>query len=241
MPATAKTPLGANTINRKWYLDVDTSSGATIVGTADATTDVITATAHGMANGQTVSFTGTPPTGLVVGTVYYVRDATANNFKVAATSGGVAIDLTAAGGPFNVVVGPSWVGVFGISDFQPALDTTMQDDSDYDSEGYRSSTATAIGWSLTMTLQRKATTAAANAYDSGQETLRLVSDDFGTANRVHVRWYEMNGTTGPKIEAYEGYASVSWSPNGGPMDALSNVAVTLQGQGKRTAITHPAA
>lgn len=161
---TAKVPLGASTLNRKWYLDVNTGSDVT----------------------------------------------------------------------------PVWTGVFGISDFQPSVNTTMQTDSDYDSEGYMSSTATAIAWALNITLQRKSTTADAAEYDPGQEALRLVADELGLDNRVHVRWYEMNGADGPQVEAYEGHASVSWSPNGGGMDALSTVAVVLQGQGKRTAITHPA-
>lgn len=163
MPSTEKTPLGASTLNRKWYLDVNTGT----------------------------------------------------------------------------LLLPVWTGVFGISDLQPSVDTTMQDDSDYDSEGYRSSTATALGWALNLTLQRKTTVAAADEYDPGQEALRLVADEMGTDNRVHIRWYEMNGDLGPQTEAFEGHASVSWSPNGGPMDALSTVAVVLQGQGKRTAIAHP--
>lgn len=59
-------------------------------------TDTIYSTTHGYADTQkVVFFQGTPPAGLTEGTVYYVRDSTADSFKVAATSGGVAIDLTA--------------------------------------------------------------------------------------------------------------------------------------------------
>ena len=66
--------------------------------TVDATTDVVTAHAHGFTNGDTITFYGdTPPGGLTEGTVYFARDVTANTFKVAATSGGVAIDLTTVG------------------------------------------------------------------------------------------------------------------------------------------------
>jgi len=42
------------------------------------------------------------------------------------------------------------------------------------------------------------------------------------------------------VEAYRGFATVSWIPSGGGMDALDAVAVTLDGQGVRSAITHPA-
>lgn len=162
MPATTKTPLGANTTNRKWYLDINTGTEAV----------------------------------------------------------------------------PTWVGVFGISDFTAALDNTLQEDSDYDSEGYRSSVKTASQWSLSGTVQRKVTAADPTAYDPGQEALRLAAEENGVANSVHVRWYEME-EGGPRVEAYEGNGAVVWTPNGGAMDALSSAGFTITGQGARTAITHP--
>lgn len=90
-------------------------SGATYMGyapnggtpkefVATPSTDIVNCTAHGYADTQTVVFyTGTTPTGLTEGTVYFVRDATADTFKVAATSGGVAIDITGAGSTDCVV------------------------------------------------------------------------------------------------------------------------------------------
>lgn len=63
--------------------------------TATAATDLFTVTAHGYTNGDLVAFddlAGGAP--LVNGTTYYVRDATANTFKVTTTSGGAAVDLT---------------------------------------------------------------------------------------------------------------------------------------------------
>jgi len=67
--------------------------------TADAGTDVITSTAHGLSdtNRVVVSTTGTLPGGLSVNTIYFVRDVTTNTFKLALTSGGAAIDITSAG------------------------------------------------------------------------------------------------------------------------------------------------
>lgn len=162
MPATTKVPLGAGTLNRKWYLDVNTGTHAA----------------------------------------------------------------------------PTWVGVFGVEEFKPSLEPTLQDDADFDSGGYKSSAITAIGWSLGMKLARKVQAASATAYDAGQEVLRAASALMGIGNRVEVRWYEMTAS-GPKVEAYTGYAAVSWSPDGGAMDALDTVSVTLTGQGARTAITHP--
>jgi hypothetical protein len=67
----------------------------------DATADVLECVAHGFTDGQTVvvwAFPGDPlPTGLAEGTVYYVRDATTDDLKLAATSGGAAINITAIG------------------------------------------------------------------------------------------------------------------------------------------------
>jgi hypothetical protein len=61
-----------------------------------ASSDLVYAAGHGYPDTQKiVFFDGTPPAPLVEGTTYFVRDSTGDSFKVAATSGGAAIDLTA--------------------------------------------------------------------------------------------------------------------------------------------------
>lgn len=66
--------------------------------TAAAATDVFTAPGHALANGDAVAFRGaTLPGGIVAGTIYYVRDVSGTTFKVSATLGGVAINLTTDG------------------------------------------------------------------------------------------------------------------------------------------------
>jgi hypothetical protein len=139
---------------------------------------------------------------------------------------------------------PSWLPVGGVVNFQPALAPNSQDDSDFDSGGYGSTAITKLDWSLAMTLARKATAADASVYDPGQELLRAAANNLSPANRVEVRWYEMNVNSagvvvGPKTEAWQGYGSVTWAPAGGGMEALDQVAMTIAGQGIRTAITHP--
>ncbi len=134
----------------------------------------------------------------------------------------------------GTVTTPVWRQVRGIAELKPGLDTNLEDDSDYDSDGWKSQAKTQLGWTLEMKLMRKSgfTT---GIYDLGQETLRLAADDFpGT---IQVRWYDRDG--GP--EAYSGYATVAWSPEGGDAKALDMATATLSGNGVRSDITNPAA
>lgn len=67
-------------------------------------TDTFTCPAHGYVNTNKVVIYGdTVPAGLIEGTVYYVVNATADTFQVAATPGGSPIDITSAGGSACVV------------------------------------------------------------------------------------------------------------------------------------------
>lgn len=81
-----------NQVNGIYHTWTDAAvSGVTGV----AATDTITSAAHGLANGATIKFTALAGgAGLTPGTLYYVRDVTANTFKVALTPGGTAVDFT---------------------------------------------------------------------------------------------------------------------------------------------------
>jgi hypothetical protein len=115
----------------------------------------------------------------------------------------------------------------------------LQPDTDYDGEGYASSTATTLEHNATMTVRRAPGRTTPTAYDPGQEFLRGRALNMGTANTAHIRFYEWNGATGPKVEAYEGYYAVSYANGGGDPGALSTATITLTGQGANLAITHP--
>lgn len=68
--------------------------------TENAGTDVLTSTAHGYAANTKVMLRnvgGGLPAGLNGATGYFVRDVTTDTFKLAATIGGAAIDITSAG------------------------------------------------------------------------------------------------------------------------------------------------
>lgn len=75
--------------------------------TAEADTDLITATAHGLSAGTIIRLSGgTLPTGLDNATLYYVVSPTTDTFQLALTSGGDAIDFTSDGaGTMTYLVG----------------------------------------------------------------------------------------------------------------------------------------
>jgi hypothetical protein len=135
--------------------------------------------------------------------------------------------------------GVTWVPVMGMTEFQPGTEPTMQDDSDFDSEGYRSSTKTAQAWSCTGTVRRGVVPGTTPVYDPGQEMIRTAADEMGVANVLTVRFYEMEDG-GPRILAYRGEVATDWTDNGGDMAANSTAGFTLTGRGRRTAIAHPA-
>jgi hypothetical protein len=130
---------------------------------------------------------------------------------------------------------PVWTVVRGVQDFKPTVSHTTQDDSDFDSNGWKSSTVTAIEWSVDLKVARKLDSN--GGYDAGQEFLRAKGTKTGLDATAQIRFCEVHN--GPRIEAHEGTATVSWSPDGGGMDALDTVAVMLGGVGIRKEIAHP--
>ncbi len=77
---------------------IDATGGTTATGTAAAATDLITLTAHGLVNGDTVRFTSVgAATPLTTAIPYYVVNSSANTFSVSLTKGGAAVDITVDG------------------------------------------------------------------------------------------------------------------------------------------------
>lgn len=87
--------------------------------TANASTDVLTRVAHGLKNGDEVSVSNTGgglPAPLAASTYYFVRDVTADTFKLATTLGGTAINITSTGSGSNYIdpkLGPHLVHATG--------------------------------------------------------------------------------------------------------------------------------
>ena len=77
------------------------SAAARQASITDTTADLVEIAGHGFADGDRVflqQIAGIAvPTGLTKDTVYFVRDATTDTFRLAATSGGTAIAISGAG------------------------------------------------------------------------------------------------------------------------------------------------
>lgn len=78
------------------YLSVQSSTAQTV--TFNGTTNKVALTTHGFQDGEPVVFAGgVLPTGIVIGTTYYVSGKGTNDFQISATDGGSAIDFTGNG------------------------------------------------------------------------------------------------------------------------------------------------
>lgn len=131
---------------------------------------------------------------------------------------------------------PEWTLVRGITSFNPSIDTNLEDDTDFDSDGWGSQTKTLLSWSLATTVKR-GKGVESGTYDPGQEILRRAAESFGAAGVVNVRWYDRDGGE----EAYSGDAEVSYANSGDSPTALAMADITLTGKGARQPITNPAA
>lgn len=120
--------IGGYTASTAGTLMVDAPAGGGALksfNTDDIATDVLDSPAHGFTDTQTVVVIGASlPTGISEGTIYYVRDATTDSLKLALTSGGAAINLTAIGyGFLQRIITETFggQGTYTVTDFDLAL------------------------------------------------------------------------------------------------------------------------
>lgn len=104
LTGTAPLWLDLGPVNRWAMFDSFVSTGTQqtaghTVTISNASPGVVSWTAHGLPNGTSLelSTTGALPTGLTVGTTYYVVSAAANTFSLSATLNGTAINTSSAG------------------------------------------------------------------------------------------------------------------------------------------------
>ncbi|QDY06158.1 hypothetical protein FJK98_02430 [Micromonospora sp. HM134] len=147
-------------------------------GTAAAATDLITLTAHGLTDGDTVRFSSVgAATPLSTATVYYVVSSSANTFKVATTKGGTPVDITVDG---------TVIWNEGVALTKDALDGLLQ--TAYDNGGLmESETRTLIVGSAQKLAVTKAYTTAGYVIKSvegnvGGVVVDRIDSDFGTLN-----------------------------------------------------------
>jgi hypothetical protein len=105
--ADASITVFAATSTRLWKLNnsdftwVPVSKVSALTSISNASPAVFSLTGHGLSIGDAIalSTTGSLPTGLAVGTVYYVISAgfTANQFEVSTSAGGSAVNTSTAG------------------------------------------------------------------------------------------------------------------------------------------------
>lgn len=138
----------------------------------------------------------------------------------------------------------TWQQLLGVFDLKPNLDPNLVDDDDYEDDGGSRKAATGHDWSYEVKLRQR-TNAAGSAVNAVHKFLH---DKFKTATidsdvaggEFPVRVYDRSGLNDG--ESYQGTAFVSsWKPDSTGTRDLQNVTLMLQGQGKLTSITNPAA
>jgi hypothetical protein len=135
---------------------------------------------------------------------------------------------------------PVWIPLLGMTEVKPVVEGSMQDDSDFDGGGWGSNMNSLNRWKVEGKFRRAPQPGSTPpVYDPGQEVLREAGGSTGIENVVHCRWYEME-PNGPRVEAYDGFAAVTYTEDGGGVEALSFVSFVLDGRGARNDIPHPA-
>lgn len=126
-----------------------------------------------------------------------------------------------------------WVFVRGLSKFAPKTTPTMKDDSDIDSEGYKSQIATALQQTFEGEGYRKGTLSGDTfKQDEGQAALRAVGRKMGLGNVIPARCWRTDGVE----EGYEGHFSVEWTDNDGGNEDLDQFSFTMMSRGKPMSI-----
>ncbi|MEV4245227.1 hypothetical protein AB0J63_17650 [Streptosporangium canum] len=134
---------------------------------------------------------------------------------------------------------PVWTPVKGMTSFKETIESTMEDDSDFDSDGWGSDQVTQRKWKLETEGKRKrdADNDATFIPDPGQQAILDAGNLVGVGSNISIRYYRRDGAP----DAWEGSVNVQYGGGGGATTALEPFNFTLGGQGERTAITNPAA
>lgn len=134
---------------------------------------------------------------------------------------------------------PTWTPVKGMTSFKETIDTTMEDDSDFDSDGWGSDQVTQRKWKLECEGKRKRDAASPSSFvpDPGQQAILDAGNLVGVGSNIEIRYYRRDGAP----DAWQGSVSVQYGGGGGGVTALEPFNFTLNGQGERTSIDNPVA
>ncbi|MET7333272.1 hypothetical protein [Nonomuraea sp. NPDC005650] len=133
---------------------------------------------------------------------------------------------------------PNWVAVKGLTSFKESIESSMEDDSDFDSDGWGSDQVTQRKWKLECEAKRKKQTGSPTFIpDPGQQFVLNAGNLVGVGSNVQIRYFRRDGDE----QAWSGYVSVEYKGGGGEVKVLEPFSFILHGQGERTPITNPAA
>lgn len=137
-------------------------------------------------------------------------------------------------GTFEV---PVWTLLPGVVEFSPQNEPVLQTDTDYESNGAKGNTKTAQEWNIELKLSHKVDSVG-NELNAVHKYLKAASKNYGADSIVHLRFYDRSGND----DAQEGYAVVTWAPEGGDQEQLDQVTVTFNASSYSpvlTTITNP--
>ena len=134
---------------------------------------------------------------------------------------------------------PEWARLFGVAEFKPVMELRTESDEDYEDDGAEREAVT--GHNSRMEIKLKHRVGPDGQWNPVQEFLEekfraaasgVVNGQFGA------RYFDRAG----RGQAVQGTVYVKeWSPDGGGGDALDNISVVLQFQGKTSLVANPVA
>jgi hypothetical protein len=131
---------------------------------------------------------------------------------------------------------PNWIPVKGLTTLKENIESSMEDDSDFDSDGWGSTQVTQRAWKLDCEAKRKKTSGSPTFIpDPGQQFVLDAGNLVGVGSNIPVRYYRRDGDA----QAWSGTVSVEYKGGGGEVKNLEPFSFTLHGQGERTSITNP--
>lgn len=126
----------------------------------------------------------------------------------------------------------TWFKLPGRVDTAPNIVPTKVDSSDYDTNGFVGYEITMQAWTIVVKYNKLSNS---GVIDATQELVRARQGQFGDSARLYVRWYDTDGGA----EAWTGRAIVELQRSKTGVADLSEMTVTLTGDGALTSITNP--